>query len=112
MSPMKIKWDLLIICMAIYNCIALPLEIAIVPPFMVEDGHLARTNVFIDLAFLLDVILSFRTSYINQMTGDEITTSKEITQNYLRGRFFVDFISTVPFDRAFSYTGDNFFSNN
>ena len=83
MSPMKVKWDLFIILLAIYNCIALPLEVAIIPPFMVENGHLTRSNLFIDLFFLLDVIISFRTSYINSMTGDEITTPKEITQNYL-----------------------------
>ena len=112
MNPWKVKWDLFIICMAIYSCIALPLEVAIVPPFMVKDGHLARTNVFIDLAYLMDVVLSFRTSYINQMTGDEITTPREITKNYLLGRFTVDFISVVPFDRIFSMTGDNFFANN
>ena len=99
MNPWKVKWDLLIICMAIFNCITIPLEIAIVPPFLIDNGHLARTNWLIDLAYFLDVVLCFRTSYINQMTGDEITTSREITKNYLTGRFMVDFISVVPFDR-------------
>jgi len=112
MNPWKVKWDLLIICMAIFNCISIPMEIAIVPPFLIDNGHLSRTNWIIDLAYFLDVVLCFRTSYINQMTGDEITTSREITKNYLTGRFTVDFISVVPFDRLCSISSNDFFANN
>ena len=33
------------------------------------------------------------------MTGDESTNPKEIAKNYLKGRFWVDLLATVPLDQ-------------
>jgi len=35
-------------------------------------------NYIFDFLFILDIIIQFRTSYINSMTGDEISSSKQI----------------------------------
>ena len=35
---------------------------------------------------------------MNPLTGEEIHKSKNIAINYLTGKFFVDLISTLPFD--------------
>ena len=49
--------------------------------------------------FLIDILLSFRTSYLNVGNGKEITSSFEIAKRYLRsGNLILDIISTVPID--------------
>jgi hypothetical protein len=53
---------------------------------------------FIDLSFMLDIIISFRTTFQNPYTGDEETNGWVIFKNYFFGRFWIDFISTLPFD--------------
>ena len=98
MNPIKIKWDLLIICFAVYNSISLPLELALVPPFLAGNQHIDILNQVIDFIFFIDIVLSFRTSIVNPMSGEEITDTKIIYMSYLTGRFWIDLISTIPFD--------------
>ena len=50
------------------------------------------------LAFLLDIVVNFRTSFVNKH-GDEIFDPKLIAQRYIvGGRFFIDVLATFPFD--------------
>ena len=103
MNPIKIKWDLIIILLAVYNCISLPIELAMVPPFMQDNKVFDRANNLIDLFFLIDIIIQFRTTFVNPMTGDENHHLKSIAKNYLTGKFSIDVISTVPFDLLSKY---------
>ncbi len=49
--------------------------------------------------FALDVIISFRTTLVDESTNLEITDARLIAKQYiLRGRFLVDVISSIPFD--------------
>ena len=97
MNPIKIKWDLLIIILAVYNCVCLPIELAILP-FIRDNPTLSTANSVIDLIFFTDMIINFRTTFVNQMTGDENHNQRDIAINYLSGKFLVDLISTIPFD--------------
>jgi hypothetical protein len=51
----------------------------------------------INFFFLLDIIITFRTSYIQSTTGDEIMDSNKIAWHYLKTRFVIDVLSTFPF---------------
>ena len=55
-------------------------------------------NSFIDVFFFIDIIVNFRTTYINTKTAEEITTPNLIAFNYLKTRFVIDFLATIPFD--------------
>ena len=67
----------------------------------------------IDCCFLIDILINFRTSYVSAYTGEEITEPKKITINYLSGRFWIDFIATVPFDLLFQVSSwSNLSTNN
>jgi uncharacterized membrane protein len=55
-------------------------------------------NGIIDFFFIMDVIINFRTSYTNATTGEELTDCKSISLNYIKTRFFIDFIASAPFD--------------
>ena len=55
-------------------------------------------NAFIDVAFIIDVVINFRTSYVVETTGIEITNLKVIAINYLKGKFAIDFLASLPLD--------------
>ena len=49
--------------------------------------------------FGLDVLISFRTTLVDESTNLEITDARLIAKRYiLRGRFLIDVISSIPFD--------------
>lgn len=53
----------------------------------------------INLIFMFDILVSFRTTYINTNTGDEVYNGWAIAKRYVvGGRFIIDFLSSVPFD--------------
>lgn len=61
------------------------------PAFFVVNG-------LIDFVFLLDIVVNFRTTFYDSETGDEVYDVKRTSRMYLRGRFTVDLLSTIPFD--------------
>ena len=94
--------------MAIYNSVFIPLQI-----FYETNGHTAirgPTITFIDacvdLLFLIDIIIKFRTTYLDSKQSIEVREPHLIAAKYLRGTFFIDFISSVPFS-AFLGGGDS-----
>ena len=83
---------------ALWNCFSIPLFVAFHPP-VADQPYIFYINSVIDFLFFLDILLNFRTSYINQMTGDEIKNPVEIAKNYVLGyRFAIDLAATIPFD--------------
>lgn len=55
-------------------------------------------SVTIDIFFFFDMLVAFRTTYIDLFTGQEMSEPKLIAKNYLRGQFWIDLLATVPFD--------------
>jgi hypothetical protein len=47
---------------------------------------------------MLDVYVNFRTSYIIEATGTEILDPKMVAKNYLKARFWIDILASIPFD--------------
>jgi hypothetical protein len=97
-SKYRLRWDIIIIILAIYNSITIPLAIAFKPDFL-ESVTVAVLNAVIDLFFLVDIFVNFRTTYISTKTGDEIYEPKLIARRYLvSGQFFIDLLSSVPLE--------------
>ena len=83
-----------------YNSVTIPLDI-----FYQENGpsalsgeFIAVLDAFVDLIFLIDVIITFRTTYLDINIGVEVTETHKIAINYLKGSFLIDFASSVPFE--------------
>lgn len=56
----------------------------------------------IDLVFIVDIILNFRTSYIDPISGEEVLEPVMVASKYLSElRFYIDVLSTVPLDDFF-----------
>ena len=53
----------------------------------------------IDFLFFVDMLVNFRTAYFDESKTFLITVPKMISINYLKTWFFIDFFSTVPFDK-------------
>lgn len=59
----------------------------------------------IDLVFLVDIVLNFRTTYIDSVTGEEVLDPALISKKYLTEmRFVIDVLSTIPLDDYFGGT--------
>lgn len=94
----KLNWDISIIVFAIYNSIMTPFNIAFDNEFAGSILSLIIESI-INVFFIVDIIINFRTSYMNTKKGEEIFDSKKIAKNYVyRMRFWIDLVSSIPFD--------------
>ena len=107
----RINWDLLIMILAIWNWLQVPYGIAFT--LNNNESPLEQTfNQLCNLIFILDVIFSFRTTYINEETGIEVTSGWKIAAQYLKGnipplffigRFLIDLLASIPTDTVRIY---------
>ena len=54
-------------------------------------------NAIIDLLFLVDILVIFRTSIMGE-NGEIVSDQKTIAVKYLKGSFTIDVLSTIPLD--------------
>lgn len=80
-NPYRIIWDLLIIILACFNCITIPLEIAFKPEFRLTPSY-GFLDYFVDIIFLVDIFINFRTTVLNKY-GEEIEDPKKIARSYV-----------------------------
>ena len=93
------RWDLLVIFLAIYNCVMIPLSIAM-PKGLEEVKGLNIFENFVDFLFLVDIFLSFRTTFLNTKTNIEIVCPKRIALNYIYSvRFPFDILASIPLEK-------------
>eukprot|EP00347_Sterkiella_histriomuscorum_P003751 403363088 len=81
-SRKKLIWDGIIICLTIYNSIFIPFKLAFNPDFTKVNGYITWP-IIIDLFFLFDILVNFRTSTANILTGEEINDPKLIARKYM-----------------------------
>lgn len=93
----KIAWDIWMSLIILYSVIIVPYRIG-----FEEDatGFFLVFDYIVDAVFGIDIIISFFTAYYDSY-GHLITDRKHICIHYLKGWFFIDFVSTVPFDIIF-----------
>lgn len=89
---------------AIINCFSIPLQVSFDPK---EMNHIIYKIISycIDILFCLDMIVNFRTAFVNDY-GLEVTKTREIALNYLSFYFWMDLIATVPIDDIASAFSD------
>lgn len=94
---MKINWDLLIIVVAVYNCFQIPYNVAFTNK---DDQPIYSTiiDLITDVLFILDIFISFVTTYTDTETKTEVTSHCKIAKHYMKRRFWLDLIASIPFD--------------
>ena len=70
----KVKFDIVIMCLALFNCFFVPIQVSFQPEAL-ESWAFGFANYVIDFCFFIDIIVNFRTIYINHK-GEEITDLK------------------------------------
>lgn len=104
-DPWRVRWDLFVMLCAVYNCFAVPYEIA----FMKEEYvELLIITILVNLGFTLDIVFNFRTTYVDSVTGDEVFDPHKISNHYLKsGHLLLDIAATVPFDYIAAAAGEH-----
>lgn len=64
---------------------------------------LAIIDLMLDIMFIADILINFRTTYISD--GEIITDPRKIAHNYAKGWFVIDAVAAIPFDLIFSGLG-------
>lgn len=83
--------------LATVNCFQVPYNVA----FDESNEKNIYQDIFnglIDLFFMIDVLINFRSSIVDDVSGEETTDLKIITLTYLKGKFWIDLIASIPFD--------------
>lgn len=96
-----VLWQLIIVILSIYQVVSIPIAISFDPDIF--DAPTFRTiDSLSDLAFVFDIVLNFRTSYIDPISGEEILSPFFIASKYLTSiQFYIDVLSSVPFNQFF-----------
>lgn len=94
----KMRWDLLIIILALYNCVSIPYEVGYESKFTDNIG-LTVFEYFIDVLFFIDIVVNFRTTYVDSKTGVEVTSGLKVALKYIfYGRFWIDLGASLPLE--------------
>mmetsp|Transcript_22846 Transcript_22846/g.35164 ORF Transcript_22846/g.35164 Transcript_22846/m.35164 type:complete len:273 (-) Transcript_22846:87-905(-) len=100
----RMKWDIFIMVLAIWNCIFIPFDVAFEPKM--PQLYIFSESI-VDFFFALDIIVAFRTTFINSATGLEVVQPRQIATNYIiSGRFFVDLAASIPFEDIYLLFAD------
>jgi hypothetical protein len=83
--------------LSIYNWFSIPFEVSFEPEEM-KSTYFFIINSVIDFFFFMDLLVNFRTSFIHPKTGDEVLEVNKIALNYIKTRFWIDLMATIPFD--------------
>jgi hypothetical protein len=106
-SLFRTNWDLFVIVLAIYNALSIPLSIAY-SPLSLASPEFQVVDSLVDFIFLVDIVITFRTTFLNPEKGEEITDPVEIAYQYVRkGPFYLDLISSLPFSDILSFAHDS-----
>ena len=84
-------WTVLILGLVVFTSILIPIQFGF--PDGVEDNP--ALDYTIDILFILDLLICFRTAYVNQ-AGDEVFNTKMIANNYMRNWFAIDLVACFP----------------
>ena len=83
--------------LAVYNSFTIPLQVAFHLHSMDHPVYIL-VDVIINIVFICDMLVNFRTTFIDEESGEEVTDPKEIAVNYLKSRFKIDLIGVLPWD--------------
>lgn len=88
----RTMWNLVMTALILYSAVVVPMQLAFWNDFQ-SDGWRAL-NYVIDVVFILDIIVNFRTGFI--VGGHYVNDPWASAIHYLRGGFAVDFVGSFP----------------
>jgi hypothetical protein len=62
-----------------------------------REDPLTTIDLIVDIMFLIDILINFRTTYVNK--NDEVVSHPgKIAVHYFKGWFLIDMVAAIPFD--------------
>ena len=102
-SPFKAVWDWIILLLVIYTAVVTPYMAAFLlneqdrDPKSRYTDPLTITDLIVDIMFIIDILINFRTTYVNK--NDEVVSHPgKIAVHYFKGWFLIDVVAAIPFD--------------
>uniref|UniRef100_A0A8C3X7A7 Voltage-gated inwardly rectifying potassium channel KCNH2 n=1 Tax=Catagonus wagneri TaxID=51154 RepID=A0A8C3X7A7_9CETA len=106
-SPFKAVWDWLILLLVIYTAVFTPYAAAFLLKETEEGSQapdcgyacqpLAVVDLIVDIMFIVDILINFRTTYVN--ANEEVVSHPgRIAVHYFKGWFLIDMVAAIPFD--------------
>lgn len=96
-SYMRMRWDIMIMLLAIWNCFYVPF----VSAFTVLNRQLTLwvVDLTIDFLYMLDIVMNFRTTYIDESSGYEVFQARRIAWRYFSSvRCWCDLVAALPIE--------------
>ena len=75
-----------------------PYQLAFYSHFQKEPRSLEIGNQIIDFIFIVDIVVSFNTSYYDQKASEFSMSRKAIAWNYIKSWFIIDVLAVIPFE--------------
>lgn len=104
-SLFKAVWDWMVLALVIFTAIEIPYSVAFLIPLQGDKWSdfnkitpLLVFNLWVDLLFVVDILINFRTTFILTNTDEVISSPKQIALHYLKTWFVVDFVAAIPFE--------------
>ena len=97
-----VAWDVALMIVLISISFTTPFQLAFYSEGDWSDTSIQQWDTALLIFFALDMIVNFRTSFIESNTGEEIFNSISIVIQYMKGWFVIDLLSTIPFERIAS----------
>ena len=98
-STGRLRWDAVVVVCVLYNCLVLPFRIGFGDD---EFGPLSILELMVDLMFISDIFVNFRTGYFTfDREEDEyilVLKQPQAAYHYMRTWFIFDLISSLPVD--------------
>ena len=85
-------WDIYIMILLLYTAFWMPYQISFIDD---PSTGLLVLDYFVDTCFFIDIILTFNTTYYDK-DGLLVVKRKTIAAEYLKGWFFIDFLTILP----------------
>eukprot|EP00760_Papus_ankaliazontas_P017586 PhM_4_TR17331/c0_g1_i1/m.65710/K04950/CNGA3; cyclic nucleotide gated channel alpha 3 len=94
-STMRRRWDLVVFCVVIFQCLTVPLRIG----FQLHTWkEWIAMDIFCDIFLWSDMVVCALTTF--EIDGEMVTDRTEIALHYLKGWFLVDVLGVFPLEVA------------
>lgn len=103
-SKFKATWDWFVLALVIYTAIEIPYTTAFgearISPFihLSRGEYLSIANSIVDLMFIVDILINFRSTYTRKGTDELVVDPRMIACNYLKSWFVIDLLAAIPFE--------------
>lgn len=92
-STKRISWDMIAMIFIIYQSLEVPFRLCFEVPL---TGGWVIFDFIITLVFFFDICICFNTGFYSH--GTLVRSRWQIFKNYLKGWFWIDAVSTIPFN--------------